>query len=63
MDISSEMDDRYLEEILRESNDNLEQAKEYLDSYLLVTYPEISELIVTKRVSYTVLQYQIDFIK
>lgn len=51
-------DPKYVKFILTEAEENIFAAKRYLDEYLDLSFPEISESIRTKKVAYNILDYQ-----
>jgi len=50
-------DERYVQFIVNESEENIQAAKKYLDDYLDLSFPEISESIRTKKVAFNILDY------
>ncbi|EGR28403.1 sodium hydrogen exchanger family protein, putative [Ichthyophthirius multifiliis] len=58
-----QFDERYVAEILIESQENRKQAESYLYNYLDVSFPEISKSIRTKKAAYTILEFQKDYIQ
>ncbi len=50
-------EEKYVAEILLESNENKKQAENYLYNYLDVSYPEISKSIRTKKAAYNILEF------
>ena len=52
------LDERIMNEIIHESNQNKEAAENYLQSYLMVNFPEITQQIQNKKAATIVLEQQ-----
>ena len=52
------IDERIINEIVKESADNREAAESYLHHYLTVSFPEITEQVQNKKASTTLLEQQ-----
>jgi len=52
------LDERIMNEIIHESNQNKEAAENYLHSYLMVNYPEITQQIQNKKAATIILEQQ-----
>lgn len=55
--LATKYDPKYVKFILIEAEENIFAAKRYLDEYLDLSFPEISESIRTKKVAYNILDY------
>ncbi|KAL4469081.1 hypothetical protein ABPG72_007760 [Tetrahymena utriculariae] len=61
--LSIKQDERYIQIILQEAQENEMNAKQYLDDFLDISFPDVSQQIRTKKVAFTILEYQKDIIK
>ncbi|EAR83252.2 sodium/hydrogen exchanger family protein (macronuclear) [Tetrahymena thermophila SB210] len=61
--LSIKQDERYIQIILQEAQENEIYAKQYLDDFLDISFPDVSQQIRTKKVAFTILEYQKDIIK
>lgn len=52
------LDEKVIEDIVEESNQNKESAEKYLHNYLMVSFPEIIQQIQNKKAATSVLEHQ-----